>query len=280
MSDYYSILGVSKNASENEIKSAFRKLALQHHPDRGGNIEQFHKIQEAYETLSDPQKKSAYDNPQPRYQSSGFPGGFSFNFNGDLPDGFEAFFGNHSPFGAFSFGRRAPQNQNIQVATALSLEEAFSGKDIYATIQLPSGREQVINITIPPGIHDGTTLKLSGFGDDSIAAAPRGDILLQVRVDSHSIFQRNGDDLIQVVEITSIDAMLGKTIVVDTIHNKQLNTEIPAGIQNDAILSLAGYGMPNFNVPTNFGRLLLKIKIRTPTLTEEQKEQLRNLELQ
>ena len=266
--DYYQTLGVDRNASQDEIKKAYRSLAMKHHPDRGGDQAKFKEIEEAYRTLSDEQARAEYDNPQPQ----------GFNFGGG---GFEHFFGQGHPFGdIFGFSqRRAPMNRNIQLQTAISLEEAFYGKDLLANITLPSGREQTINIKIPAGIHEGTTLRLSGMGDDQITGLPRGDILLSVHIQEHPTFKRQGDDLLVEQEITAIDAMTGGNIVVVGIDGKRLETTIPAGVQYDSILSLAGHGMPNFHDAGRRGRLLIKIKIRIPQITEDQKIELRKLNI-
>jgi curved DNA-binding protein len=274
MNDHYQTLGVSRDATENDIKSAYRKMAMKHHPDRGGDINEFQRIQEAYDTLGDPQKKSSYDNPAASQD------GFQFDFGNGFPQGFEAFFGQGSPFEQmFRFNRRAPQNQNIQVSTSISLEDAFFGKDLIASITLPSGTEQAINIKIPQGLHEGTTLRLSGIGDDSLPNAPRGDILLTVHIHEHPVYKRSGDDLIQELEVSCIDAMLGKKITITTLDQKQLQTEIPAGIQHDSLINLSGYGMPNFNDPLRKGRLLLKVKIKVPSLSADQKNKLQELNL-
>lgn len=270
MSDYYSTLGVSKTANQEEIKKAYRKLASQHHPDRGGNKERFQEIQAAYDTLSDPDKRSQYDNPQPNF------GGFGFQANG-VPPGFEDIFGafGGGPFGDI-FGRRGkPRNRNLNIQTAISLEEAFNGKEVIANLTLPSGKEQTLQIKIPPGISDGATLRLAGMGDDSIPNVPRGDIHLTVNVLPHPVFQRRGDDLVRTVVITCIDAMLGKNVRVTTIDNRQLDVEIAPGTQAGSILALQGQGMPNINDPRFKGRLLLEISIIIPNnLTEQQKKAL------
>jgi curved DNA-binding protein len=270
MSNYYETLGVSRTATDDEIKRAYRSAAMKHHPDRGGDAGKFQEIQAAYATLSDPNKRSQYDNPAPQ-------GGFHFHG----PEGFEQFFGQGSPFGdIFGFHQRRPQgNRNIQLQTAISLEEAFYGKEMLASVTLPSGHEQTVNITIPKGIHEGTTLKLQGMGDDSQIGAPRGDMLLSVQIQNHPVFKRQGDDLIQEHVIDCFDALLGGTITVKGIDGKQLETNIPAGVQHDAILSLNGHGMPNFNNHTRRGRLLIRIKIKIPTLSEEQKSNLRQLNI-
>jgi curved DNA-binding protein len=274
--DYYQTLGVGRNATQDEIKKAYRSLAMKHHPDRGGDTNTFKKIQEAYATLSDDQKKAAYDNPQPQF---GGPEGFSFHFGG--PGGFEQMFGNGHPFGdIFGFRQARRQvNQSLQLQTSINLEDAYYGKELLANLRLPSGREQTVNIKIPQGIHEGTTLRLSGMGDDSIAGLPRGDLLLTVHIQDHPVFKRQGDDLLVDHEITSIEAMIGTTITISGLDGKRLETNIPAGVQFDSILALAGHGMPNFNDPSRKGRLLVKIKIRTPGLTEDQKEYIKKLNI-
>jgi curved DNA-binding protein len=242
---------------------------MKHHPDRGGDTAKFKEIEEAYRTLSDEQTRAEYDNPAPQF------GGGGFHFGGG-PQGFEHMFGD-------LFGFRAPRqpqmNRHIQLQTSINLEDAFYGKELIASITLPNGREQTINVKIPAGIHEGTTLRLSGMGDDTVRGLPRGDILLSVHIITHPTFSRQGDDLIIEHEITCIDAMTGSNIVVIGIDGKRLETTVPAGIQNESILGLAGHGMPNFNDASRRGRLLIKIKIRIPQITEDQKNQLRNLNI-
>jgi curved DNA-binding protein len=269
MSDYYSTLGVSKTANQDEIKRAYRKLAAQHHPDRGGDKEKFQEIQAAYDTLSDPEKRSQYDNPQPQFhfQQGGVPPGFE--------DIFSAFGG--GPFGDF-FGRRQhrPRNRNLNLQTTIDLVDAFNGKELLANITLPSGKDQTLQIKIPAGIQDGTTLRLTGMGDDTIPNAPRGDLHLTVNIAPHTVFRRQGDDLIKTITITCIDAMLGKTLRVSTIDNKNLDVNITPGTQYGTILSLNGYGMPHIQDNRMRGRLLLEIAVIIPSnLTETQKNLLK-----
>lgn len=273
MKDYYEILGINRDADETAIKAAYKKLAMQYHPDRPtGNLAKFQEIQEAYETLIDKDKKFIYDNPQHTHRH---PGGFDFQFSSGFPTGFEDVLFNS----VFGRSRKKYTNPTIQLSAGISLEDAFTGKEILASITLPSGREQTINVNIPKGIHDGTTLKLSGIGDDSVAGLPRGDILLTIFIHQHSEFSRSGDDLIKEMEISCIDAMLGKTITVSTIDGRQLQTEIPAGIQHDSMISLNEFGMPNFHVPEKRGRLLIKVKIKIPTITDQQREILQKLDI-
>jgi curved DNA-binding protein len=274
MSDYYNTLGVPKSASDDEIKKAYRSAAMKHHPDRGGDQGKFQEIQAAYATLSDPQKRAEYDNPAPQF------GGGGFHFHSG--EGFEHIFGQGSPFGdifGFHQQRRPAQNRPIQIQTSITLDDAFTGKELIASINLPSGQEQAINVSIPKGIHNGTTLKLSGMGDDRVPGVPRGDILLTIHVVDHFYFSRQGDDLITNVEVSCIDAMVGGTITVTTIDNRKLETKIPAGMQHDSMLNINGYGMPNFSMPGRRGNLLLRVKLVVPTLDDEQQEKIRKIKL-
>jgi len=266
MTDYYNTLGISRGASDDEIKKAYKKLAMKHHPDRGGDTAKFQSIQEAYATLSDPEKRNQYDNPQPQMHG--------FNFGGGFPPGFESFFAN---FGGGGFGGQ-PQyahqrNNSLNVQTTLTLEEAFSGKDLTANLKLPSGRTRNIEVKIPAGIDNGATLRLHGLGDDSIPNVAPGDVHLTIQVLPHEKFQRHGDDLIAVIDVSCIDAMLGTSIEIETIDKKTLEVKINPGSQPGQIMSVPGYGMPNVNDSRFKGRLLINVNVTVPTLlTEEQKK--------
>ena len=266
MDDHYQTLGVPKTATQEEIKSAYRKLASKNHPDRGGDTAVFQKIQGAYDVIGDVNKRAEYDNPQPQWNNAG--GGFG---------GFEDILRGFGGFGDI-FGHRAqhfqqPQrNRTLNLQTAVTLEEAFSGKELVANIQLPSGREQIINVKIPAGVNDGTVLRLREIGDDTYTNITRGDVHLSVTVVPHSVFARQGDDLVKEVEVDALDAILGTNITVNTIDGRILNVTIKEGTQPGTILSAHGYGMPNMHDNNFKGRLLLPIKIIIPTnLSDSQK---------
>lgn len=262
--DAYTTLGVAQGASDEEIKKAYRKLAAQHHPDRaGGDTAKFQEIQSAYETLSDPQKRQQHDNPQHQHHfHTGNMGGFDDMFNAF---GFGDIFGQRAH-------ARPQRNSTLNLHTSVSLDEAFTGKELVANIQLPSGKDQIINVKIPPGVTDGTTLRLREIGDDRIQGIPRGDIHLSVSVLAHPKFERQGDDLIETLNISALDAILGIDRIVETIDHKSLHVTIPSGTQPGTVLSLHGQGMPNMHDNRFRGRLLLKINIVIPTnLTDAQK---------
>ena len=271
--DYYNTLGVQKGATDAEIKKAYRSLAMKHHPDRGGNPKLFQDIQAAYDTLSDPTKRTEYDNPQPQFHGDPFAGQ-----GGGVPPGFEdvfRFFGG-GDFGPF-FRASRPQNRTVQLQAAITLEDAFHGKELVVNVRLPSGREQMINGKVPAGVHDGVNLRLAGMGDDRLQGAPRGDVIVHVTIIPHTKFQRQGDDLVQDIAIDAIEAMLGKDITIDTIDGKQFTGNIPAGTQPDSILGIGGLGMPNMNNPRARGRMLLKVKVTVPALSPKQQEILKSI---
>lgn len=274
MSDFYSILGVDRSADPDTIKKAYRKLAAQHHPDRGGDKNKFQEIQAAYDTLSDPEKRSQYDNPQPQ--------GFQFEFNGFPGNGFhtifEQHFGGQDPFGFFH--RRPQKNRTINLQTQITLEESYFGKDLLANIKLPSGKDQVLEVKIPVGIADGNTIRLSGIGDDSIPNLPRGDIHLTVHVHPHPIFRRHNDDIVQTINLNCIDAMIGKNLIVKTISGSELEVTIRPGTQHGEILGIPGHGMPNLQNNSIKGKMLLEVNITIPkNISDADREYLKTIKV-
>lgn len=265
MTDHYSTLGVQRGASAEDIKKAYRKMASQHHPDKGGDTQKFQQIEEAYRTLSDDNARSQYDNPQPQYQDP-------FGGHNPFEDIFRHF-GQQHPFADMFGGRGRPvRNRTVNVQTNISLEDAYYGKELLANITLPNGKDQMINVKIPAGIQNGTTLRLSGLGEDTIPGVPRGDIHFTVVINEHSTFRRDGDDLITELTIPIWYAILGEKVMIKTIDNRDLELTIPPGTQFDQIMSVQGAGMPNMNDNRFKGRMLIKLKMSIPTnLTDKQK---------
>jgi DnaJ-class molecular chaperone len=270
--DHYTTLGIPRTASPDDIRLAFRKLAAEHHPDRGGDVEKFKEIQVAYSVLGDPERRSAYDTPQPGagwWDNRGGPTG-----RGMHDDIFGHFFNSPgmNPFDLF--GQRPVQkNRTINITTSITLLEAMQGKDLIADLQMPSGRVQTINVKIPAGIQDGNVLRLQELGDNEIPHLPRGDIHLTVTIQAQRDWTRQGDDLITPIYISCVDAMLGCKLNFTTLDGKTLEINVNTGIQHGQVLSAPGYGMPNVNDPKLRGRLLLQVNIEMPeSLSPGQRE--------
>jgi len=246
--DYYSLLGVSKTATADEIRKAYRDKAKTHHPDRGGDPELFKKINEAYEVLSNNEKRSEYDNPQPQFQ---------FN-TGNFDDIFNVFFGH---------AQSIRKNRDLKIAVTVELEEVLNGKDVvlnYANLQ---GRTNTCTIRIHPGVENGEVIRFRNLGDDSIPNLAKGDLLVQVKVARHSIFERDGRNLKITVTVNVIDLIIGTKIAVSTLNGSNISVNVPPGTQSGTILSVAKHGLPDRSTG-QYGNLYINIKGYTPTLTD------------
>ena len=265
--DHYQRLGVAKNASPEEIKKAYRKLASQHHPDKGGDTNTFQEIQIAYDVLSNPAKRAEYDNPpQQGFFSQGFQG---------FPPGFEQFFGNN--FNDVFGRRRNMRNNNVQMRMNLSLYECYIGKEVLADIQLPNGSKKTVEIKVPAGIDHGQTLRISGAGEQMIPNLPPGDLLIDVNILPHGQFKREGHHLFSDLNINVIEAMIGCEKDVKCLDNSIVTIVVPAGIQYGTVMRLQGKGMPILNQPHLKGNLHLTVKIEIPVLTDKQKDMLKHI---
>jgi len=264
--DYYSTLGVGRNASQDEIKKAYRSLAMKHHPDRGGDANKFKEIEEAYRTLSDPQKKQVYDLGGDPNNNSGM-GGFEFN-----SENFDDIFRN---FG-FGFRPRQRQNQSISIVITISLEEVLKGKDIDAEISMPNDGRKLININIPAGVEHGQQIRYPQMGDQSIPGLPPGDLIVNIQLKNHPVFQRDRMNIICEKKISVWDALLGTSVNVVTLDGRNLGISIPAGTQPETVMSCKGEGLPHMRTGQR-GNLLVKIKIDIPRLSVEQIKKIKEI---
>lgn len=259
--DYYATLGLKRNASDAEIKKAYRSLAMKHHPDRGGDEKRFKEISQAYEFLSDPDKKQIIDmggDPNAQPGMGGFNHGpFEFHFNsGNIND----IFGN---FGFGGFGRQPMRrNRSLNITVDIALEDVLTGKDFTAEVSIP-GKNKMINIHIPQGIENGQQIRYDGMGDDSIPNMKPGDLIVNVMVREHNVFKREGTSLIVDKEISVWDALVGTNLEIYTLDNKTLSITIPPGTQPETVLSCRGEGLPNMRSKAR-GNLLIKIKVAVP----------------
>ena len=251
--DHYQTLGVGKNADVKEIKTAFRKLASKHHPDKGGDAEKFKELQKAYETLSDPQKRAEYDNPSP------FGGGNPFGGSGPgnpFADIFGDIFGHRQ--------QRRQQNFDAQTDLGITLEDAYFGTT--QRIDVGSG---LIDITIPPGVPDGTRYTVHGKGPQQDPNLPPGDLFVRVRIRPHHEFGRDGNNLIGLVEVDYINAMVGTTIEINHISGRKLSVTVPANTQPDARLRLRGEGFTDAR-SSIVGDFIIGVKVAPPHKLQEE----------
>ena len=277
--NFYDILGVNRNASKSDLKEAFKKKAMTHHPDRGGSEEQFKKINEAYDTLKDPQKKQMYDQfgstdprqHRPRQQEYHFhTRGPNGNIN--VEDIFNSFFGQGEPFFRNGFGpdQRAHQrNQNITIAADLELEDIVNGKSLIATFRTANGSEQTVNIDIPRGIRNGDIVNFPGMGANEYAPGRQpGDLHVKIRVRKHAIYDVDGINLYVNKNVSVLDLILGTNITIDTIHGKTLNVTVPAGANAGTTFSIHEQGLPDHRSGQT-GALFIKINAVTPKVDNE-----------
>lgn len=295
--DYYRTLGVDKNANEKDIKKAFRRLAKEYHPDANPNNPsaeaKFKEVNEAYETLSNPEKRKLYDQFGPNYASMGNAGGAGggyqtytqeVNFeDSSFQDIFESLFGG---FGRGNKGQQTggrtranaggfqpSRGQDITEEVVISLREAYEGAMRYV-----QKADRKAKVNIPAGAKDGTKVRVKGEGESGRAGGEAGDLYLVVKIEPDKQFTRDGDNLIVDVTCDMFTAMLGGEVEVPTMA-RPIKLKVPAGTQSGQKLRVTGKGMPKLNSKDEFGDLFARIMITVPkTLTDAQRrlvEQLR-----
>ena len=281
--DYYDILGVKKDASDDEIKHAFRKLAIKYHPDKNpGDKEaekQFKKVSEAYEVLSDKQKRARYDqfgkaglggngagNP-----FGGGTGGFNFNganFNFDFGGGgLDDILGSIFGFGdgGFGFGR-SRKGRTYRTSTTIHFEDAIFGVEKEVTVE-----GEKIKLKIPAGIYDGQSIRLAGKGGPAPEGGERGDLYVQIRIRPHKTLTREGDLILSEITIPMADAVLGTEVDVETVDGP-ITMKVPAGTQPGTNFKLSGHGAPRLG-STERGPHIVTVNVEIPRkLNRKQKE--------
>lgn len=296
--DYYKILGVSKSTSPEEIKKAYRKLALKHHPDRNkGNTSAeaaFKDLNEAYAVLRDPEKRKQYD----MFGAEGFHNRFTqedifkgfdlgsifrefgFGGGGRGQNPFSQMYGGMGGFGHGSSGfqghTQGTKGQNLVYELPMTLEELCNITNKTIAYQL-DGREERVSVKVPSGMKAGQKLRLQGKGQPGLYGGPPGDLYIQIKELDHLIFRREDADLYVKQKISFSDAALGAEIEVPTIEQKVLKLKIPPGTQDNAKFRLKGYGMPHYK-GTGKGNAYVEINIAVPTnLTKEQESLVESL---
>jgi len=225
MPDHYAALGVARTATADEIKRAFRKLASQHHPDKGGDTKKFQEIQAAYDTLGDAAKRSQYDNPAPQF--AGMPGGAQFNM-GDI---FAQMFGGHP-----GFAQQHPRRNHMRMSLWISLKDVSTGGHRQVAVGSPQG-QSTIEIDVPQGINDGDMVQYQGL-------APGGqDLVIEFRIHPHAQFRRDGLNLTVDYKASVWDMILGGDTTVVSLDGTELVVTIPPLTDNSTTLRLRGRGL-------------------------------------
>ena len=282
--DYYQTLGVSREASQEEIQKAYRKLARKYHPDvnkEKGAEDQFKKVSEAYEVLKTPESRKKYDALGQNWKAGDSftpPSGWQnveFNFRnaqgggGGFSDFFDMIFG--QPFGGSPMGS---DGEDQEAELEISLEEAFLGTEKEIILEVSSGgrrRTKHLKVKIPAGATEGMRMRLKGQGEKGRGNGKAGDLLLKIKLKSHPHFQVSGSNLSTAVWISPWEAVLGAKVEVPTLSGP-VNVKIPAGSQADKRLRLKGKGLPM--KAGEFGDLEVELKIQVPAQPSDKEKEL------
>lgn len=298
--DYYEVLGVDRDASEGEIKRAFRKLARQHHPDVAkdseGSEEKFKKINEAYEVLGDQEKRKKYDQLGENWeQGSDFSGGYGggrggpganyeYNFGGStgFSDFFESMFGGQSsggrpssgdPYGSFQYGgapNRPARGRDIESALLVTLDEVITGGERMLQMQNPSGSPRKFKVKIPKGIKKGQSIRCAGLGSPGANGGKNGDLFLKVRYESHPFYRVEGSDIYSDLEVAPWECVLGATKEVDTPQGK-VRLKIPPHSESGTQMRVPKRGLPRASGEP--GDFFVVVEIAIPeSISEKERE--------
>lgn len=305
--DYYATLGLTKSASDSDIKKAYRKLARQYHPDLNPGDKKaearFKEINEANEVLGDPEKRKKYDELGANWreyeraaQSGGGAGFGGFGGFGGRPGGggyrtmtpeeVEAAFGGQDPFSDFfhtffssggggfetggrARGARSRRGQDVEQPIDLTLEEAFSGttRRIVATRE---GGERSFEVRIPAGVRDGARIRAAGEGGQGAGGGKAGDLYLVVRLLPHARFERRGQDLHQKVDVPVTTAVLGGEVSVPTPGGSPVRLKVPAMTAQGRTFRLRGHGMPTIGKPDERGDMYVAVQVQIPTTLSDE----------
>ncbi len=297
--DYYKILGVSKNASQEEIKKAYRKLAIKYHPDKTKGDKQaeerFKEVGEAYEVLKNPEKRKKYDQLGTNWKQyeqagadgfdfsqfeGGSPGGRTFHFESDLgdifgetgggfSDFFNAFFGeSRGAQSGFSGRQRPHKGQDLQAEMEISLYEAYHG-----TSRILSVDEKKLRVNIKPGSYNGLELRIKGKGGRGAAGGADGDIYIKIKVQSDNQYKLDGNNLILKTNVDLYTAVLGGKTEINTPAGK-LNITVPKESQSGSKLRLKGKGMPVYGKTGQYGDLYVQLNVVIPKNLNQEEENL------
>ena len=264
--DYYQILGVNENASQDEIKKAYKKLAMKNHPDRGGDTKKFQEISQAHDTLSDPQKRQQYDAQKNGFNPFGQQAGPGWHDVGEM-------FGfNFGPGFAGFGGRQVQRNRDLTIRVTVSFKQAYLGTQVEARYAMPSGKHQTVVVDIPPGVQSGQVIRYGGLGDDSIPQLPRGNLNVSVMVEADSEWERRGNDLFKVVTINVLEAMSGCTKEVVCLDGTVMPLKVRAGITPGTEFASGGRGFRDVNTGRT-GNMIIVVTVAIPAVLDHQLRQ-------
>lgn len=295
--NFYDVLGVKRDATDDEVKKAFRKLAAKYHPDRGGDEEKFKEISEAYDTLSDPAKRKEYDQilmfggiPGADFGGDGGRGrAYSYNTNvgGDWSDFFSGFGGgagaDDGAFGGFDFSSifggaaggasRSRKGGELTMSLDVSFTEALEGAQRKVTYRIPStGEEQTLTVKIPAGAVNGGKLRYRKRGEYGTNGGERGDLVITTNVAEHPLYKRDGADIRMELPISIYEAALGTTVDVPTPEGKTVRLKVPKGTQDGKTFRFKEMGAPNVKRKGTKGALYVTVKVEVPTrLSKEER---------
>ena len=301
--NYYDVLGVKRDATPDEIRKAFRKLAAKYHPDAGGDEQKFKEVSEAYTTLSDPQKRKEYDQ---LLMFGGIPGsdfggsggrnrtGYTYTTNmggADWADIFDNIRGGDGAFGGFDFssifggqpgGARATNrpvkggDQDMNVTLNVSFDEAFKGAQRKVSYTIPStGERQSITVKVPAGAVDGGKLRYRNRGEYGVNGGARGDLVITTKVQEHPLFKRDGADVRMELPVSAYEAALGTSVDVPTPDGTEVRLKVPAGTQDGKTFRFRDLGAPDVKHKGTRGALYVKVRVKVPTrLSAKEREAL------
>lgn len=287
--NYYDVLGVGKNASDDEIKKAFRKLAAKYHPDAGGDEAKFKEISEAYNTLSNSDKRKEYDQllmfggiPGADFGGSGgrnrtytYTGTGGVNWEdilGGMRSGDGAFggFDFSSIFGGAAGGARAANRPSkggdLTLEVNVSAQEAFAGTQRKVSFTVPStGERQTLTVKVPAGAVDGGKLRYRGRGEYGINGGARGDLVVTTRVAEHPLWKRDGADVRMELPISVFEAALGAQVTVPAPNGEVVRLKVPAGTQDGKVFRFRDLGAPDVKNKGVKGALYVTVRVQVPT---------------
>ena len=271
--NHYQTLGIEQTASDAEVKQAFKEKAMKTHPDKGGNEEQFKVVNEAYATLKDRDKRAMYD-----HELSGV-GRIHINVNSndifsDVFRDLSSVFGEGHPFADQTRQyRRQPANKNLNVSVTLHMADILVQQDKTLSVRQLTGERRLVQVSIPAGIQDNTTIRYQGLGDTSVGSLPAGDLFVKVSIKKHSEFTRDETtpaNLHTNITLNVFDAILGTTCSKTTLENKKLKVTVPPSTQHGTVLGLHDNGLLDTNTGHR-GKLLVTVNLKIPeNLTQGQ----------